>query len=49
VLGDLFGMRRYDAGIVLVNRGRVVPLSPPAAREYLSPVTPLGWIVPDGR
>jgi hypothetical protein len=49
VLGDLFGMRRYDAGIVLVNRGRVVPLSPPAGREYLSPVTPLGWIVPDGR
>jgi hypothetical protein len=49
VLGDIFGMRRHDAGLVLVNRGRVVTLSPPAAHEYLSPVTPLGWIVPDGR
>jgi hypothetical protein len=49
LLGDLFGMRRYDAGLVLVHRGRVVPLSPPAGHEYLSPVTPLGWIVPEGR
>jgi hypothetical protein len=48
ILGDLFGMRRYDQGIVLVNRGRVVPLVPPAGHEYLSPVTALGWIVPEG-
>ncbi len=48
ILGDLFGMRRYDQGLVLVNRGRVVPLLPPAGHEYLSPVTALGWIMPEG-
>jgi len=48
ILGDLFGMRRYDPGIVLVNRGRVVPLTPPPGHEYLSPVNALGWIVPEG-
>jgi hypothetical protein len=49
LLGDLFGMRRYDAGHVLVNRGRVVKLTPPPQHDYLSPVGLLGWIVPEGR
>ncbi len=48
ILGDLFGMRRYDQGLVLVNRGRVVPLVPPAGHEYLAPVTALGWMAPEG-
>jgi hypothetical protein len=48
ILGDLFGMRRYDQGLVLVNGGRVVPLTPPAGYEYLSPVTALGWALPKG-
>lgn len=49
LLGDLFGMRRYDAGHVLVNRGRVVPMKHPPQHEYLSPVTPVGWIMPEAR
>jgi hypothetical protein len=50
LLGDIFGMRRYDLGLVLVNGGRVVALTPPPSRDHLSPVTPLGWLVPaEGR
>lgn len=50
LLGDLFGMRRYDLGLVLVNGGRVVALTPPPSSDHLSPATPLGWLVPpEGR
>lgn len=47
LLGDIFGMRRYDIGLVLVNGGRVVALTPPPSHTHMSPVTPLGWLVPD--
>ena len=50
LLGDLFGMRRYDVGLVLVNGGRVLALRPPPSHDHLSSVTPLGWLVPvEGR
>lgn len=49
LLGDLFGMRRYDAGFVLVNRGRIVTLTRPPQHEHLSSLAPVGWIVPEGR
>ncbi len=29
ILGDLFGMHSYQAGVVLINRGRVIPLALP--------------------
>lgn len=48
LLGDLFGMRRYDPGLVLVNRGRVVNLSPSPPHEYLHSVSALGWLAPEG-
>jgi hypothetical protein len=50
LLGDIFGMRRYDTGVVLVNGSRVVPLIPPPSHPHMSPVTPLGWLAPaEGR
>ena len=49
LLGDLFGMRSYDTGLALVNRGRVVTLLRPPQHEYLAPVTAVGWIVPEAR
>jgi hypothetical protein len=50
LLGDIFGMRRSDVGLVLEKGGRVVVLTPPPSQEYLAPVTPLGWLAPtEGR
>ena len=46
-VGELFGMRRYDRGIVIVNRGRLVPIEVPTPHEYQTPVF-LGWIVDAG-
>lgn len=47
VIGDLFGMRRYDQHVVIVNRGRVVPIEIPTANRYQSPVF-LGWLIEEG-
>ena len=46
IVGELFGMGRYDTAAALVNRGRVVPLRlpPPYERVYGQPVA-VGWIV----
>jgi hypothetical protein len=44
LIGDLFGIRGYDAGVSLVNRGRVVAIPLPAGYEYLSQVEFLGWL-----
>jgi hypothetical protein len=48
IVGELFGMNRYDHGAALVNGGRVVPLTLPLPHQYLSPVTAVGWVVPEG-
>ena len=48
IVGELFGMNRYDEGISLVNGSRVIRLTPPAPHRYLAPVSALGWIVPPG-
>jgi hypothetical protein len=45
IVGDLFGMRRYDRGVSLVNRGRVVPIKMPSELEYLYGVYPVGWVI----
>jgi hypothetical protein len=49
IVGDLFGMGRYDRGVSLVNRGRVVSLALPPPFEYYSPVYALGWVDNDGQ
>ena len=48
IVGDLFGMHRYDQSATLVNRGRVVRIALPTPYEYQSPVY-VGWVVDAGR
>lgn len=48
LVGDLFGMRRYDQNIAIVNRGRMIPIKVPTPNVYQTPVF-LGWIVEMGR
>ena len=48
IIGDLFGMRRHDEGLSLVNGSRVIRLTPPAPHRYISPISSLGWIVEEG-
>lgn len=47
IVGDLFGMRRYNQGLILANRGRVVPVEIPSPYEYQSPVF-VGWLIDEG-
>jgi hypothetical protein len=49
LVGDLFGMGRYDRNVSLVNRGRVITLALPATYEYYPPVYAVGWVNDDGR
>lgn len=46
LLGDLFGMHSYDAGMVMRNRGRVVPVALPA--PYDSPAYFVAWVSNQG-
>ena len=46
LVGELFGMGRYDSSATLVNRGRVVPLRlPPPYERVYGQVVGVGWIV----
>jgi hypothetical protein len=49
IVGEVFGMNRYDAEASLVNRGRVIPivLPMPFQNIYSSPVYSVGWLVPE--
>ena len=49
LVGDLFGMNRYDSQGVLVNKGRVIPIELPAPFQnvYSSSVSAVGWLVPE--
>jgi hypothetical protein len=47
LIGDLFGMRRYDQSVAIANRGRVVPIEIPAPNVYQRPVF-LGWVIDEG-
>jgi hypothetical protein len=44
LVGDLFGMNRYQQDTVLVNRGRVISIALPSPYRYQSPVTAVGWL-----
>ena len=49
LVGELFGMNRYDSQGVLANKGRVIPIELPAPFQsaYASPAFALGWLVPE--
>jgi hypothetical protein len=49
IVGDLFGMRSYDSALVLVNRGRAVPVSVPGPYDYRYSTAAVGWVVDDER
>jgi hypothetical protein len=44
LVGEIFGMGRYDNGAAIVNRGRVITI--PLPRPYAYSVRPVGWIAP---
>jgi hypothetical protein len=44
IVGDLFGMNRYDPGAVIVNKGRVVQITLPLKYTYYN-VNSIGWLV----
>jgi len=45
VVGDLFGMRRYDANAAIIKGGRVVPLIVPPPERYS--IQSIGWLAPE--
>jgi len=50
LVGELFGMNRYDTKVGLVNRGRVVLVELPSPPyQYPSSVRAVGWLVEDGQ
>lgn len=44
VMGEVFGMGRFDSGAAIANRGRVVRLKIP--EPYAYSVQPIGWLAP---
>jgi hypothetical protein len=46
IVGDLFGMSRYDPGANLVNKGRVISITLPIKSTYYS-IYPVGWVMPN--
>jgi hypothetical protein len=44
IVGELFGMRRYDRSAALSNKGRIVALPLPSGYEYVTPVFAIGWV-----
>jgi hypothetical protein len=49
LVGELFGMNRYEPRVSLVNRGRVVPVTLPGGTRYFLPVRAVAWVAPEGR
>jgi hypothetical protein len=49
ILGDIFGMNRYDVGLALVNRGRVIPLALPQPYEASYSAYLVGWVIDEER
>lgn len=47
LVGEIFGMNRYDSGTALVNNGRIVPITLPMPYQYYS-VQAVGWVVDEG-
>jgi len=49
LVGDLFGMNRYDSSAALVKSGRVVPIALPHSNQYGGSVYLVGWITDGAR
>ena len=47
LVGEVFGMNRYDRRPAIVSRGRVVTITLPERYRFLSSVQPVGWVVPE--
>jgi hypothetical protein len=45
LVGEIFGMGRYDNGAAIVNRGRVLTIPIPPSSHYS--VRPVGWLLPE--
>lgn len=45
LVGDIFGMNRYDQRPSVVNNGRVVPIVLPTGATSYNPVDAVGWLV----
>jgi hypothetical protein len=50
IVGDIFGMHRYESQASLVNKGRLIPivLPPPFQNNYGSFPYAVGWLVDNG-
>jgi hypothetical protein len=46
LVGDVFGMNRYQDQATLVNRGRVARITMLPPYQYLGPVQVIGWFAP---
>jgi hypothetical protein len=48
IVGELFGMNRYGTEMVLISKGRVVPIRMPLAflEAYYAPTSFVGWVEP---
>jgi hypothetical protein len=44
IVGELFGMNRYDPGATVVNKGRVIQITLPSQGLYYT-LRPVGWVV----
>jgi hypothetical protein len=49
LVGDLFGMNRYDLSAALIKGGRVVPIALPQPNQYSGAVYLVGWITDGAR
>jgi hypothetical protein len=49
IVGELFGMNRYDTQVSLVKDGRVIPIPAPSSSRYHSPMSALGWVTHHGQ
>jgi len=44
IVGEIFGMNRYEGRLTIVNKGRVVPLSLPAPYPSYYNAVAIGWL-----
>lgn len=49
IVGELFGMNRYDTQASITKNGRVVPITTTSPSGYLSGLSALGWVTTHGR
>jgi hypothetical protein len=49
IVGELFGMNRYDSGLAVANRGRVVRVPMPNPYDSYYSATAVGWVLDEGR